>query len=90
MESLMDKKIDQLMGQPGMAGVCVADANGLPLSARGSLKPDVAPLASQLLTFCSQLEPSSSVTPEIVLSGDHNKVTFSKKDELILVLHQNS
>nr|CDJ93190.1 unnamed protein product [Haemonchus contortus] len=90
MESLMEKKIEQLMGQPGMVGVCVSDANGLSLSSKGSLKPEVAPLASQLLTFCSQLEPSGSVPPVVSVTSDHGKVTFSKKDDLILVLHQNT
>ncbi|KAK6019191.1 hypothetical protein OSTOST_15183 [Ostertagia ostertagi] len=77
MESLMEKKIDLLMGQPGVVGVCVCGANGLPLSAKGSLKPDVAPLASQLLAFCSQLEPTSSVSPEVSLVSDHGKVCSS-------------
>ncbi|XGW13410.1 hypothetical protein V3C99_000053 [Haemonchus contortus] len=90
MESLVEKKIDQLMAQPGIVGVCVSDANGLSLSSKGSLKPEVAPLASQLLTFCSQLEPSGSVPPVVCVTSDHGKVIFSNKYELILVLHQNT
>ncbi|KAK6054895.1 hypothetical protein COOONC_07599 [Cooperia oncophora] len=89
MESLMEKEIDLLMGQTGVLGVCVSDASGLPLSAKGSLKPEVAPLASQLLTFCSQLEPSNSVSPTVCLTSEHSKIAFSKKDDMILVVHQN-
>ncbi|VDO42806.1 unnamed protein product [Haemonchus placei] len=85
MESLMEKKIDQLMGQPGMVGVCVSDANGLSLSSKGSLKPEVAPLASQLLTFCSQLEPSSSVPPVVSVTSDHGKVSIPCNEDFVTV-----
>ncbi|EPB76978.1 hypothetical protein ANCCEY_03946 [Ancylostoma ceylanicum] len=63
------------MTLPGITGVCVADSNGLALSSRGSLKADAAPVGSQLLTLCSQIEPSSPVPPQVTLLGDHGKVT---------------
>ncbi|KIH43847.1 hypothetical protein ANCDUO_26141 [Ancylostoma duodenale] len=62
------------MTLPGVTGVCVADSNGLALSSRGSLKAEVAPVGSQLLTLCSQLEPSSPVPPQVTLLSDHGKV----------------
>ncbi|VDO94009.1 unnamed protein product [Heligmosomoides polygyrus] len=86
MESMMEKRIDHLMAQPGVVGVCVSDANGLPLSARGSLNTDVAPLASQLITLCSQIEPMNPVVPQITLTGDHGKVTLSKHEDLIMAM----
>ncbi|KAL6727609.1 hypothetical protein Aduo_009472 [Ancylostoma duodenale] len=100
MESKLEKKVDHLMTLPGVTGVCVADSNGLALSSRGSLKAEVAPVGSQLLTLCSQLEPSSPVPPQVTLLSDHGKVctfhpfyyvfvTFSKHEDLILALHQN-
>uniref|UniRef100_A0A0K0DKM3 Ubiquitin-related modifier 1 n=1 Tax=Angiostrongylus cantonensis TaxID=6313 RepID=A0A0K0DKM3_ANGCA len=61
------------MERPGTLGVCVSDASGLSLSTRGSLKSDVASLGSQLLTLCSQLEPSSGVIPEVYLLSDNCK-----------------
>ncbi|EYC18567.1 hypothetical protein Y032_0027g1590 [Ancylostoma ceylanicum] len=74
MEAKLEKKVDHLMTLPGITGVCVADSNGLALSSRGSLKADAAPVGSQLLTLCSQIEPSSPVPPQVTLLGDHGKV----------------
>ncbi|KAK6741024.1 hypothetical protein RB195_009089 [Necator americanus] len=90
MESMMEKKVDHLMTLPGINGVCIADSNGLSLSSRGSLKAEFAPLGSQLLNLCSQLEPSSSIPPQVTLLSDHSKVTFSKHEDLIMALHQNN
>ncbi|VDL84435.1 unnamed protein product [Nippostrongylus brasiliensis] len=88
MESLMETKIDHLMAHSGVVGVCVADANGLPMSARGTLNGEIAPMAAQLITLCSQLEPSNPTPPQVTLMAEHAKVTFSKQDDLILALHQ--
>ncbi|KAE9420059.1 hypothetical protein Angca_005702 [Angiostrongylus cantonensis] len=85
MELSMENKIDHLMERPGTLGVCVSDASGLSLSTRGSLKSDVASLGSQLLTLCSQLEPSSGVIPEVYLLSDNCKVSFPCDEDFVTV-----
>ncbi|PIO65093.1 hypothetical protein TELCIR_13252 [Teladorsagia circumcincta] len=47
--------------------------------------PEVAPLASQLFAFCSQLEPTSSVSPEISLISDHGKVSLPTSEDFVTV-----
>ncbi|CAJ0600092.1 unnamed protein product [Cylicocyclus nassatus] len=90
MESKLEKRVEEIMSMPGITGVCVADSNGLSLSAKGSLKAEVAPLGSQLLTLCSLMEPASALPPQVSLLSDHGKVTFSKHEDLILAVHQNN
>lgn len=48
---------------------------------------DVAPLASQLITLCSQIEPMNPVVPQITLTGDHGKVCICALPSELLYLH---
>ncbi|KJH47787.1 hypothetical protein DICVIV_06140 [Dictyocaulus viviparus] len=89
-DGVIDGKENRSMERPGTLGVCVADSSGLSLSARGSLTKDVAPLASHILSLCSQLEPSNNDSPQVALLSDHCKVTLSIQDDHILALHQKS
>ncbi|PAV72734.1 hypothetical protein WR25_18717 [Diploscapter pachys] len=75
----MDTNVEEIMKKAHCSGVVVAEANGLPLVAKGTLDKESAPLVTELISLAKQLEPHNKETPVVTVQAEQHKTMATMK-----------
>jgi hypothetical protein len=94
MEKALKKELDEVMAQPSVIGVLLADNSGLCISAQGSASSSCAGLVSALVSQAEQLRKSEasapSATPVVVLETDSCQMIMKSSGGITTAIYKGT